>query len=293
MIKRFSTGLIVLDALDIVCISISLGSTLAYLNRRRQEKQKIDPIIAELKQECALVRPVNIDGTPMKPVIPVRVRGGADIPLKGRSLAIKNQKLARLVLAIIRFNKKYKQMKFLRLLFFALNNALTRTLSLRVAIGGSLDYIQIILLIFPPTVAGYLIEQAISNPLITILVPLGLVFGRGIENIPEDDSLERCRFLCKYAAEYHNKELMIEMENLNSAIEDASIYLKLPLEPLECVEEKLSLLERFKLRKLIESEKAKNRVQHFSKFIKNFPECDADPEDVYEEIMDVAKNIPE
>jgi len=124
----------------------------------------------------------------------------------------------------------------------------------------------------------------------TILGPLVLIFVRGIETIPEDDSLKRCRFLCKYAEQYHNKELMIEMKNLRSAIEDASLDLKLPL---ECVEEKLSLLERFKLRQLIESEKAKDRVQHFSEFIKNFPECDADPGDVYEEIMGVAKNIRE
>jgi hypothetical protein len=55
---------------------------------------------------------------------------------------------------------------------------------------------------------------------------------------------------------------------------------------LLCVEEKLSLLERYKLREVIKSAKARKRVQHFSEFIKKFPECDADPEAVYEEIVE-------
>jgi len=55
---------------------------------------------------------------------------------------------------------------------------------------------------------------------------------------------------------------------------------------LLCVEEKLSLLQRYKLRQLIKSEKARKRVQDFSEFIKKFPECDADPEAVYEQIVE-------
>jgi hypothetical protein len=40
------------------------------------------------------------------------------------------------------------------------------------------------------------------------------------------------------------------------------------------------------LRELIKSEKARKRVQHFSEFIKKFPECDADPKAVYEQIVE-------
>ena len=78
------------------------------------------------------------------------------------------------------------------------------------------------------------------------------------------------------------------MKELTSLVEDTSNAIQLPIDqvPLVYVEEKISLLQRFKLRKLIESEKARKRVQHFSEFIKKFPECDADPEAVYEEIVE-------
>lgn len=285
--KRLPTGVIVVDVLDIVCISISLGSTLAYLNRRRRERKKIDPIVAELTRECPLVIPVYIDGTPMKTIKPPMMRGGTDIVL--RSVTIKSKKLTELVFKIIGLKKKYKQIKLLQLFFATLNSSLTINYGLRVALGGSLNYVDLIIITFPSTVAGYLMEQAISNPLVTILGPLIVIFGRGIEDI-EDDPLEKCRLLCKFAEQYHNRELMIEMEILNSALEDASTAIQLPLEkvplPLVCVEEKLSLLERFKLRQLIQSGKAKKRVQYFSEFIKNFPECDADPEAIYEKIVE-------
>ena len=283
--KRLHTGVLVFDIIDIICISFSFGSLVAYLNRKRQERKKIDPIVSELKRECALVRAVNVDGTPMKPIKPTMIRGGAEIPVNGRSLTIKSKKLAKLVAVILRLNRKYKTMKLLQIFFLALNASLTNTLGLRFAVGGSLDYTQFILIAFPATVGGFLMGQVIANPLASVFLPLAIVYGRGIEDIP--DPSEKCKLLCKYAEQYHNKELMIEMKNLRSAIEDASLDLKLPL---ECVEEKLSLLERFKLRQLIESEKAKDRVQHFSKFIKNFPECNADPEAVYEQVVEKTTN---
>ena len=94
-----------------------------------------------------------------------------------------------------------------------------------------------------------------ANPLASVLLPLAILYGRGIEDVP--DPYERCKAFCKAAEEFHNKQLTIEMKELNSLVEDASNALGLPLEkvPLLCVEEKLSLLQRYKLRQLIESEK--------------------------------------
>lgn len=123
-----------------------------------------------------------------------------------------------------------------------------------------------------------------------------MTFGRGVDDSEvEDDPLEKCRLLCKFAEQYHNRELKVEMEILNSALEDASTALQLPLDkvPLMCVEGKLSIVERFKLRSLIKTKKTKQQVQHFSEFIKNFPECDPDPGYVSEEIMGVYEKIRE
>lgn len=55
---------------------------------------------------------------------------------------------------------------------------------------------------------------------------------------------------------------------------------------LLCLEDKLLLLQRYKLIELTRSDKARKRVQYFSEFIKKFPECDADPRAVYEQIVE-------
>lgn len=145
-------------------------------------------------------------------------------------------------------------------------------------------------------------ELVIANPLMSGLLPLAplaILYGRGIEDI--SDSYAKCKAMCKFAAEYHNKELAMQMKNVNSLVEDASNALQLPLDkvpllptdqvPLVCVEEKLSLLQRYKLREMSTSAKARKRVQHFSEFIKKFPECDADPEVVYQKIVGLKEKV--
>ncbi len=55
---------------------------------------------------------------------------------------------------------------------------------------------------------------------------------------------------------------------------------------LLCVDEKLPLLQRYKLTEIIRSKKARKHVQHFSEFIKKFPECDADSRSIYQRIVE-------
>ena len=131
-----------------------------------------------------------------------------------------------------------------------------------------------------------------AHPLASAVLPIAILFGRGIEDIA--DPYEKCRLICKAAEEYHNKQLMLEMENLNSLVEDAAATLQLPIDkvPLLCIEQPLSLLERYKLKEVIRSAKARKRVQYFSEFIKKFPECDADPEAIYKEVIGNIQKIP-
>ena len=281
--KRLYTGVIVFDTIDIICISFSAGSGLAYLikkYRKYKVKRGEDPIVTELKEKSPVIM-FSKDRKPLK--LPL-VRGGEK--LKGLSLLIRNKKLAILVRAIVNAKRKQKQLRLLRVFFVTFNALLTSSVGLRFAIGGSLDYTQFILIAFPSTVGGFLMGLAIANPLASVLLPLAILYGRGIEDIP--DPYEKCRAICKVAEKFHNKQLAIEMKELNSLVEDTSTALQLPLDkvPLVCIEEKLSLLQRYKLRKLIESEKVQKRVQHFNEFIKKFPECDADPEAVYEQVVE-------
>lgn len=279
--KRLHTGLIVLDAIDIICISFSAGSVIAYLvkiSRNYKRNRGEDPIITELKEKSPITM-FSESGKPLK--LPL-VRGGDRI--KGVSLLIKNKKLRNIVRAIVNIKRKQKQLRLFREFFVIFNVLLTSGFGLRFAVGGSLDYTQVILIALPSTVGGFLMGLTSAYPIFSVLVPLVILYGRGIEDIP--DPYEKCRVICKAAEEYHNRQLAIEMENFNSLVEDASTALQLPLDkvPLLCVEEKLSLLQRYKLKEVIKSAKAQKRVQHFSEFIKKFPECDADPEAVKEKI---------
>jgi len=277
--RRLHTGVIILDAFDILCISFSLGSGLAYLVEIRRKKQKnLDPIISELKRKSPIIQ-TSTDRRPSKVLL---VRGGETI--KGIALAIKSKRLAALIRAIITAKRQQKLFKLLQINFAILNAIITSSVGINIAIGGSFQYTQIFLIAVPATAGGFIFTSLIGSPLAVVL-PLAIFFNRGIEDIP--DPYEKCRLLCKAAEKFHNKQLAIEMVKLNSLVEDTSTVLQLPLDkvPLVCVEEKLSLLQRFKLRKLVESGEIQNRVQHFNEFIKKFPECDVDPEAVYEEVV--------
>jgi len=283
--KRLHTGLIILDAIDIACISFSLGGTLAYLYKKyRKKKRGNDPLVTELKEKSPVIM-FSEDGKPLK--LPL-VRGGDGDRLEGLSflsVVIKSKKLANLIRAIVTAKRMRRQLRLLQYFFLVFNTVLTDSVGLRFAVGGSLDYTQIILIAFPSTLGGLLLGLIIAYPLGSALLPLAILYGRGIEDIP--DPYARCKAICKVAEEIHNNQLAMEMQKLNSLVEDASAALQLPLDkvPLLCVEEKLSLLQRYRLREGIRSEKARKRVQYFSEFIKKFSECDADPETVYQEIV--------
>ena len=122
----------------------------------------------------------------------------------------------------------------------------------------------------------------ITNPLASVLLPLAMLYSRGIEDI--SDPSEKCKAICRVAEKFYNKQLTIQMKQLNSLVEDKSTAFDQA--HLLCVKEKLSLSQRYKLTELIKSEKARKRVQHFSEFIKKFTECDADPKAVYEQIVE-------
>lgn len=288
--KRLHTGLIVLDTIDIICVSFSAGSGIAYLvkiYRKYKQNRVEDPIINELKKKS----PITIFSKEGKPVKLPLVRGGDRIKIKGVSLSIKKKKLSRIVKAIVTAKIKQKQLRLLRQFFVIFNVLLTSGFGLRFAVDGSLDYLQFILIALPSTVGGFLMGLASAYPIFSVLVPLAILYGRGIEDIP--DPFEKCTLLCQTVEEYHNRQLAMEMKNFNSLVEEAATALQLPLDkvPLLCVEEKLSLLQRYKLKEVIKSAKAQKRIQHFSEFIKKFPECDADSKSVYEEILNSKEKI--
>ena len=283
--KRLHTGIIILDGIDILCISFSAGSIIAYGFKRYRNYKNIrimaqDPIVDELKKNS----PINMFSDKGKPLKLPLMRGGDKI--RGFSLMLKNKKLARIMMTLVNARKSQKKLRLLQDFLFLLNGLLTTGTGLRIAAGGSLNYVQIMLIAFPSTIGGFLMGTIYAHPLASAALPIAILFNRGIEDIP--DPYEKCRLICKFAENYHNKQLMLEMQNLDSLLVDAANALQLPIDkvPLVCVEEKLSLLQRYKLREVIRSAKARKHIEHFSEFIKKFPECDADPEAVYEQIAE-------
>lgn len=127
----------------------------------------------------------------------------------------------------------------------------------------------------------------LANPLASVLLPLAILYGRGIEDIP-DPYEEKCKAICKVAEQFHNKQLTIQMEKLNQLVED--LLTELDKVHLVCVEDKVLLSQRYKLKELIKGKKIQKRVQHFSEFIKKSRECDPDPEAIFEQIVE---KIPE
>jgi hypothetical protein len=291
--KRLWTGVLILDGIDILCISFSAGSMIAYGYKKYRNYRRIkitgeDPIIDEIKKKSP-IQMFSEKGEPLILKFPL-VRGG-DNRIRCYSLMIKSKRLAKILKALLHAKRSQKQLRLLQDCLIILNGLLTTSTGLRIAAGGSLSYVQIILIAFPSTIGGFLLGTISDYPVATALLPIAILLGRDIEDVP--DPYEKCRILCKAAEEYNNKQLMLEMKNFRSLVEDASDALQLPLDqvPLLCTENKFSLTQRFRLKEVIRSDKTRKRVQHFSEFIKKFPECDADPETVFQEIIETGKRI--
>ena len=116
------------------------------------------------------------NGTPLR--LPL-VKGGDQI--RGYSLMIKNKKLAKTLRAIVHARKHQTKLRLLQDIFFYLNGFLTASTGLRFALGGSLSYVQIFLIAFPSTIGGYLMGLTYAYRLASALLPIAILFGRGIE----------------------------------------------------------------------------------------------------------------
>jgi len=187
--------------------------------------------------------------------------------------------------------KKTKAIKIIVILLFLLNLILSTSFGLRVAFGGFLCDTKIILFGIPSTVSGFVMGQLSSHTILGVLIQIAILSGLGIKDIP--DPYDKSRSIYEVPTEYHNKKMMVEMGNLNSLLENSVSALHLPIDkvPLFCPEQPLSLIEGYKLKSLVERAKARNHLQYFSEFIKKFSEYNANPEAVYEDVLEIAKQI--
>lgn len=221
-----------MDAVDIIYIGFSAGSSVGLKFYRNHKQKRQDPLIAELKKK-SLILMRSTKGRPVK--LPL-IRGGYELHglqgndlkgLQGLSLVIKNRKLASILMAIVTAKTKERQLKFLSDVCYIINNILT-TVGFRFAVAGTFDYTHIILLGFPATLGGFLLAQLKSYP-----IPLAILAGRVIEDIP--DPYAKCRSLCEIATSFHNSQVRIQMKNLNSLMKETAAALQLPIDKVPLI----------------------------------------------------------
>lgn len=168
--KRLHSGLLVFDTLDIVCLSFSVGSGIAcavkFCRNRKYRRKRIsgeDPIVTELKEKSRILM-FSEKGNRLK--VPL-MRGGDQILAGGFSLMIRSKKLTNIIRAIVMAKQNQRKLRFLQQFFVLFNFLLTHGVGLRFALGGSLDYTQILLIAFPSTLSGILMGLTTSYPFST------------------------------------------------------------------------------------------------------------------------------
>ena len=115
--KRLYTGVIILDGLDILCISFSGGSIIRYCYKRYRYYRRIkstgeDPIVDESKRKSP-IQMFSKKGKPLKLPL-ILIRGGDNEKIRGFSLMIKNKKLAKIMRAIVNARKNQKTLRLLQ-----------------------------------------------------------------------------------------------------------------------------------------------------------------------------------
>jgi hypothetical protein len=283
--KMYPSGMVCLDLYDVVLISFTVGNTVGVLikfyRKRHQKLISADPIIGELKTKSPRMV-LSESGQMKRPPLGVYLRGGE----KWRrltillSVVIKNKRFAKLIKSIVEIHQKQRQLRFLAAIFSTLNRLLTNHVGLYIDATSYLDYSRFIFIAISSGTGGLLTGLLLKNSIILSVLSCATMYLRGVERISSD--YNNCQILCEVAQQFHNKQVQIEMKKIIPEIQNPLIDIEVPT--YICMEEKTSLVQRYRLRQLVESEKGNKRVQYFNEFIKKFPDCDPNPETIFKSI---------
>lgn len=283
--RRLLSGPIILDVLDLVCIFVPLGAVLGLSYRTyrtfessRSHKLK-DPLISQLKRE-SLVFPIPLSEYDKAYLASQIHRGGNEEVAKTFIKLIKSKRLAMFIKYVILSREYKKRLKMIRLFLLTFESILNYG-GATFAVMISMSETRVIAFVVPSSILGFIFGLT-ASPLLTIIlpifVPILILYNK---DIPVEAAREKCITICEVFQEAGNREILIEMKKVNPAINQSP-----DPGPLFCKEEKISLYRRYQLRTHSESLKNKNRIQRFDEFIKRFPECDVDPEEVYEQVVE-------
>lgn len=263
--KIYPNGLIILNAVDIICFGLILGYSTAriikMLNKYYLNKFE-DPLVSELKKispikEIKKYKPLNI---------PVRYlpRGGQLPPgLRGFLLDIKNKQM---IVYMLKITKRIRELKRVRTALIFLNVLLFKKLGIAFVAGGSITHLRLIVLVSTSSTIGALLGLMVApDGFIFLLGPILTLISRS--KYVSSETLNRCRLLCEAVEQYYNKKLETEMKSFTTGLE-TPFSANSEQGPFQCTSGG-KLYQRY----LENAEKIKNQVQNFNKFKEKFPEC--------------------
>ena len=266
--KIYPNGVVIFDLVDIICIGLilgySTGKIIKIINKYYSNKSE-DRLVSELKR----ISPVK-KLTKYEPIrVPVKYfpRGGQQPETWHKfKIFLKNKRLARLALYLLRVTEPLRKLKQVRAALVFLNLLLYQGFGIVFSLDGNMTSLRLIL----STSSAYLIGALIS----LLSVPGGIVFIVGpiitlvsrYEYIPPE-MVNECKLLCQAAKQYYNKKFLIEMKALNPELE-MPVNLNVEQGPFECEGEGV-LFQRY----LENKEKLKKQVGNYNELKSTFPEC--------------------
>jgi hypothetical protein len=283
--KRYPNGSIILDVYDIVLWSFAAGSTLGIAikwYRRKTSKDSPDPIINELKTTSSRMA-LTENNQFIKLNFITLSRGGEDYRriVMLANLILKNKRLAKFIRSIVQLQRHRNQLRLLAIFFGTVNRIVTNNFGFYIHAATYVDYTQFMLLAVGSGSTGLILALFLKHSAMLTILSYVSIYVRGIQDIlPEESNF--CKTLCLVAEQVHNQKIKLEMTELIPIIKPEIVELEVPV--YVCLEEKLSLVQRYRLQKITGTRKGDKQVQYFNEFIKKFTACDPDQEAIYENI---------
>lgn len=285
--KIYPNGLIILDAVDIICLGLLLGYSTAriikMLNKYYSNKSK-DPLVSELKK-ISPVKEIKKD-KPLNVNVRYFPRGGELPPgLKGFLLDITDRRIGELIVYLLKITKRMRELKRVRTAIVFLNVLLFKKLGIAFAAGGSITHFRLIVLVSTSSTIGALLAlMATPGGFIFVLGPILTLITRS-EYVPIE-TINRCQLLCEAVEKYYNKKLELEMKSFTPGLE-TPFSVNSEQGPFQCTGEG-KLYQRY----LKDKEKIENQVQYFNEFKDKLPECNgATVEQLKSEIKEISNNL--
>lgn len=208
--KIYPNGLIVLDAIDIICLGFIMGFSTTKIIQILNSNRNEDRLIVDLKRRSPVKESSKYEQFNSR--IRYLPRGGQLPPgLKMIAILIKNRQFGKLIVYLLRVTKRIRKLKRVKTALICINVLLFKKLGVAFAAGGSITHLEILVFISTSSTTGaLLVLLAAPSGYLFVLVPILTLIGR--YEFISAETLNRCQLLCEAAKEYHNKKLGIEMK---------------------------------------------------------------------------------